>query len=295
MGTTDGRVVGVSRVIDNGSPAHRWNLVLMGDGYRTAELTQFAADVNSFAERLLAVEPFHRLRPAINVFRIDVESTDSGADDPAACGGTGAIARTYFDAAFCHNGVQRALTINQLTASQVLRDNVPAWHAGLVVVNSSIYGGTGGTVGCYSKAPLANEIALHELGHSAFGLGDEYSYYANCTADEGRDIYTGGEPSRPNVTKNTVRMTIKWGDLVRSSTNLPTMSNPDCANCDERPSTVAPGTVGTFEGAGYYHCGLFRPEHDCRMRTLGRPFCAVCARVIAPTLTPHLPMVATAA
>lgn len=59
------------------------------------------------------------------------------------------------------------------------------------------------------------------------------------------------------------------------------MSNPDCASVDMRPSPVPPGTTGLFEGAHYYHCDAYRPEYDCRMRTLGVPFCRVCRQVIA--------------
>jgi N-acetylneuraminic acid mutarotase len=58
------------------------------------------------------------------------------------------------------------------------------------------------------------------------------------------------------------------------------MSNPDCATVDSRPSTVPAGTVGCFEGAHYYHCRAFRPEHNCKMRELSVPFCQVCRQVI---------------
>jgi IgA Peptidase M64 len=43
---------------------------------------------------------------------------------------------------------------------------------------------------------------------------------------------------------------------------------------------VTAGTVGLFEGAKYFHCGLSRPEFDCRMRTSATGFCAVCRPVI---------------
>jgi IgA Peptidase M64 len=48
---------------------------------------------------------------------------------------------------------------------------------------------------------------------------------------------------------------------------MPTMSNPDCTQCDTTASTVARDVVGTFEGADYFHCGAFLPEYDCKMRT----------------------------
>ena len=45
----------------------------------------------------------------------------------------------------------------------------------LVVVNSSIYGGGGGGVGVFSLDGNATEIAMHEMGHTAYGLADEYA------------------------------------------------------------------------------------------------------------------------
>jgi hypothetical protein len=47
--------------------------------------------------------------------------------------------------------------------------------------------------------------------------------------------------------------------------------------------------VGTYEGAHYAHCGAYRPSYDCKMRKLGKPFCAVCRREIHEYLTPFDP------
>ena len=173
---------------------------------------------------------------------------------------------------------------------EAVNAHVPAWHVILVIVNSTTYGGSGGTVAVYSLAAGALQIALHELGHSAFGLADEYEYYTGCGIDTDRNNHPAGEPGEPNVTLETNRDIIKWRDLILPATAMPTMSNPNCANCDGRPSTAPPGTVGAFEGAHYYHCGAYRPEYNCLMRALDQPFCAVCRRVIDDTLQPFLPV-----
>src|SRR5437588_241843 len=109
MSTADGTVLGTTQVLSNGPTSEKWNLVILSEGYRNAEMTKFHSDAQSFVERLVAVPPFDEMRSAVNVFRIDVTSTDSGADDPSVCGGTGATARTYFDASFCNNGIRRLL------------------------------------------------------------------------------------------------------------------------------------------------------------------------------------------
>ncbi|MBZ4319245.1 M64 family metallopeptidase [Streptomyces huiliensis] len=291
MGTGDGAVVGTTKIVDNGPANARWNLVIMGDGYRSTELGQFATNAQSFVNTLFATAPFTALRAAINVYRVDVRSNDSGADDPTACGGTGAAPNTYFDAAFCNNGTRRLLTVNSSTALAVAGQQVPGWHMILVIVNSTVYGGSGGpSVAVFSLAPNANEIGLHEMGHSAFGLADEYEYYLGCGVDTNRNVHPAVEPAEPNVTIDANHATNKWRDLVAPATAMPTTKNANCSVCDPQPNPVGAATVGAFEGAHYYHCAAFRPQYNCRMRVLGQPFCAVCQRRIRQTLLPRLPV-----
>ena len=289
MTTTDGNIIGTDIVVNHGLPSRRWNLVVLGDGYRTSELIKYRYDVQNFIDKLKDTKPFDELWNAINIYRIDVSSTDSGADDPVACGGTGATPATYFDATFCGNGIQRLLIVNNTTAMQVASDRVPEWDMILVLVNNTVYGGSGGAVATSSTHPSASEIVIHEIGHTAFGLADEYEYYAGCGSGEiGHDVYTGPEPFEPNVTINTDRNTNKWRHLILPTTPMPTTSNANCSQCDPQPSPVPQGTVGTFEGAQYFHCGKFRPEFNCKMRALGPPFCAVCKEIIRNTFSPFL-------
>lgn len=289
MTTADGTVIGTTKIVDNGPAAQRWNLVIMGDGYTRTLLGKFGNNVQSFVNKLRTSPPFDSLFRAINVYRVDVSSTDDGADDPAACGGSGATARTYFDASFCNNGARRLLVVNNTTALTVAGNQVPQWNMVMVVVNSTVYGGSGGAVAVYSLASGAVNIALHEMGHTAFGLADEYEYYFGCGVDTDRNHHPAIEPTQPNVTINANRATNKWRDLIAASTAMPTTDNPDCTRCDPRPSPVPAATVGAFEGAHYYHCDAYRPQFNCMMRALGHPFCAVCKRRIRQTLQPYLP------
>jgi IgA peptidase M64 len=290
MTTSDGRIIGTTTIVDHGQRALRWNLVIMGDGYQQTQLGQYANDVQNFVNTLQSTDPFNIMWNAINIYRIDVTSTDTGADDPTACGGTGASPRTYFDASFCNSGIRRALIVNNTVAITVANNQVPEYDMIMVIVNSTIYGGTGGSVAVFSLAPNANEIGIHEMGHTAFGFADEYEYYAGCPSGETtQNRYTGPEPSQPNVTINTNRSSNKWHDLIIASTPMPTTSNANCSQCDPQASPVPRGTVGTFEGAYYNHCGAYRPEFNCRMRALSNPFCAVCRRIIIQILDPYLP------
>ena len=137
MSTADGTVIGTTRIVDHGSPANRWNLVIVAEGYRQTELAQFDNDAQRLVHRLLATRPFDELWCAINVYRVDVSSTDSGADDPVACAGTGAMPATYFDASFCHGGIQRLLLVNTTTVLNVVTAQVPQWHQILVIVKGA--------------------------------------------------------------------------------------------------------------------------------------------------------------
>jgi hypothetical protein len=279
MTTSDGSVQGTTQIFGAAPRNKAFNVVLLAEGFTAAEQSGFNTAAAEFFTALNATPPFASLTSFINVFRVNVTSTDSGADDPTAGGGTGATSRTYFDASFGAGNIRRALVCNSSTALQVAAAQVPELSLVLVVVNSPIYGGTGGSVGTYSLAAGATEIAIHESGHTAFGLADEYAYYAGG-AETGHDQHPPVEPGEPNVTTNLNRGTLKWRGDVLAATALPTMSNPDCSTVDLRPSTVPVGTVGCFEGAHYYHCGAFRPEYNCKMRELSIPFCRICSRVI---------------
>ncbi len=289
MGSSDGKILGSAKIVDAGLPAKRWNVVIVSEGYTEAEMPKFASDAKKVADTLLAAAPFNRLSRAINVFRIDVSSKNSGAKDPTKCGGTGLKPKTYFDASFCTNGIRRLLVGNNGRVLKVAGKQVPEWHVALLAVNSEVYGGSGGSVATFSTAPGAIEVALHEMGHTVFGFADEYEYYAGCGRDSGHNNHSGSEPSQPNITTNKNRATVKWRDLIKPATPVPTTSNADCANCDPQPTPVPAGTVGLFEGADYYHCKVYRPEFHCRMRSITNEFCAVCQQVIVKALTPFLP------
>jgi hypothetical protein len=276
MTTSDGAVLSTTKIIDNGPAARRRNLVILGDGYRASEMTKYHTDVQNFVNRLNATAPFDDLWCFINVYRVDVASTDSGADDPATCGdgttGTGATVDTYFDSTFCFNNTRRLLVGNSATALSVSRAQVPQGQVTLVIVNTPIYGGAGGAVAWFSTNPASAEIGIHEMGHTYFGLTDEYS--------DRDDNHSGSEPVAPNATVNTDRDTIKWRTFIQPTTPLPTTTNNDCTTNGPTTSPVAAGTVGAFEGADRARCRAYRPEFDCKMRTLSAPFCAVCKETI---------------
>ncbi len=171
----------------------------------------------------------------------------------------------------------------------VLDAQVPGWDQALVIVNSPVRGGAGGRIAVAANGGSDwKEVCVHELGHSLFGLADEYGYWEGCgTGETGRDTHSGLEPDEPNVTINSNRTTIKWAHLIEPATVVPTTVNADCSDCDPQGNPVPGGTVGAFEGAHYAHCGCYRPEFNCIMRQSDfGSFCAVCEEQICTVLAP---------
>lgn len=286
MGTSDGSILGTTKIVDHGPDTARWNLVIVGEGYRSTEMATYHTDVENFLTELRNAVPFEELFCGINVYRIDVTSTDSGADDPG-CGGNPAVtAATYFDATYCSMfggaPLERLLTVDEGSVLSVVNARVPLKHQVICIVNSAKYGGSGGTIAtCASGSP---EVALHEMCHSAFGLADEYGGDGTATP--------AGEPPEPNVTRDTNRATNKWRALIAAATPMPSQCDAGCgAGSTCVPPAVPPpaGAVGTYEGGKYSNCNVYRPLPNCRMRSNNVGFCPVCANVVRATLQPFQP------
>ncbi len=285
MGVADGAVLSTTKIVDHGPDASRWNLVILAEGFTAAQQDAYHVAAEALVNKLFATQPFRRMWCAINVHRVDVRSDETGTDDPAACPdipGTGATARTYFDTSFCKQSTSRLIYGDEALAVATATTAVPQVATTVVIINTTKYGGAGGNdVAWYTLEPTANEIAVHEIGHAAFRLADEYGDI-NAT-------WTGGEPPRPNVTTITARATTKWASLIAAATPLPTQENPGCAAQNPAASPVPKGTIGLFAGGSRAFCGIYHPEHNCMMRVLGEPFCRVCSDAIIARLAPHMP------
>lgn len=287
----DGTVVGKSLIVDHGSDAERFDLVIVSEGYTTEQLASFATQAEAFSNFFLDTPPFSSNCSAINVWRIDVASAESGVDDPSDCeGGSGTAVNSIFDGTYCADGAnRRLLRVNEAKVFGVLNDEVPGWDQALVLVNAPVYGGTGGQVAVAAVSGAYELVAMHEIGHAAFGLADEYPYWAGCDTDVDRDLHPSVEPAEANVTTVTDIAQLKWSSLVEDGTAIPTTENENCEACDPQSDpTPDDVVVGLYEGAHYYHCDGYRPEFNCMMRDFS-PFCPVCTARILATLEPFQP------
>lgn len=284
MGTADGAVLSTTKIVDHGPDASRWNLVILAEGFTATQQDAYHVAAENLVNKLFATQPFRRMWCAINVHRVDIRSDESGADDPACADipGSGTTARTYFDASFCQRSLSRLAHGNEALAVATATAAVPQMSATVVIINHTKYGGAGGQAAWYTLEPTAGEIAIHEMGHAAFGLADEYGSGTNTT-------WAGGEPPQPNVTSITGRTTTKWAPMIAAATALPTQENPGCSQHNPAASPVPQGTIGLFAGGREVYCGIYHPEHICRMRVLGDEFCRICSDAIIARLAPHLP------
>jgi hypothetical protein len=231
----------------------RINVVFLAEGYTTAEYDTFKNDATRQFSALINNEAWSRFADSINGFGIFVASAESGADDP----GTNTVRDTYFNGTFDTAGIDRLLTIDSdgmQKAYAILARTIPDYDIAIVLVNSTKYGGSGGSLVVTSVNTAANEIMLHELGHSFANLTDEY---VDDSTPPGADF------EYPNATKQTERGLVPWSEYILPSTSIPTASLSSTYPLET--------TVGLFQGAAY-QMTYYRPTNNSKMRSLDRPF-----------------------
>ncbi|MEK9521091.1 M64 family metallopeptidase [Streptomyces venezuelae] len=250
----------VARMVDNGSPADRLDIVVVGDGYTVSELPRFHADAQKKWAELTAVEPYTTYRGLFNVWTVDAVSNQSGVSgDPSP----GTVRDTALGSYFWCDEIERLLCVDQDKVDGYVA-KAPEADLVLVLANSTKYGGAGynersETLGYegISTASAGNEksgqVAIHETGHSLGKLADEY-FYADYP---GYERYEGPEPADSNITTLTADGMAAGGTKWHRWLGEP---SPDG------------GIVGAYEGGGYYATGLRRPTEDSLMRSLGKPF-----------------------
>jgi hypothetical protein len=251
--------IGVQKIRDTGPDNNRLVIVVMGDGYTAANLTAgaFESAAASLGAAIGSKSPWDVLFAATNMYRVDIESNEQGADHETY----GIYRDTYLNSSFWVENIERllALTGDGGYRAVVAADNLVGpgvWDVILVLVNSTKYGGSGGGIAVSSVHPSASEIVLHELGHSFANLADEYE-----------TAYPGYPPGdyEPNVDYDYSGPGLKWLVWVEAGTPLPTPETSPYFS-----------VVGAFEGARYLSSGIYRPYYNCEMRSLNLPFCPVC-------------------
>ncbi|TDJ00132.1 MAG: hypothetical protein E2O70_06290 [Candidatus Dadabacteria bacterium] len=250
-----------------------WTLVILAEGYRAQDIGSFNTHAQAFADLLFETEPFKTYKDNINIYSLETISVDEGAKDPTDCsGGTGAKPNTFFNASYCRpTKIRRLLTADYMKAHHTCERFVPKYNESIMIVNATLYGGSGQTRCAVYSTGAGHNVGLHELGHSAFGLGDEYNSYTGAKPSEPK-VYSGTPLSLPNVAVTISEAERKWND----SNPLSVKANPDCIHGNSGDTALADGEIAAVEGAYYHDCNIYRPQEVCLMRNINEPFCKIC-------------------
>lgn len=240
------QVFDVVPVLQNGSNDKRINIAVLGDGFTLAQQANFVSSAQSTINYLFTKSPYTEYKNYFNAYAIKVVSAETGVKHPGtATDVTEPVIpvsnpNNYLGSSFDF-GVHRCIYSNSTNkVAQVLAANLPDYDITYVLGNSTEYGGCGGTYAFASLNNSANEIVVHELGHSFGKLADEYWF--------------AGTGESPNKTQNSNAATIKWKNWVGTNT------------VGVYPYTESPS--------------WFRPHQNCEMRYLDRQFCSVCKEQI---------------
>ena len=303
----------IIKLHESGDPADKLDLLILGDGYTSAERRKFERDARRLTAELFATSPFKERQRDINVWGLVPVSSVSGVTRPSQHIYKHTPLGTTYDAF----DTERYVLTFENRAFRDIAANAP-YDAVEILVNSATYGG-GGIYGLYSTVAAdsvwAPYVFVHEFGHHIAGLADEYYTSAVAYLPSADRV----EPWEPNATALLDPAALKWKDLVTAGTPLPTPwpkeeferytkevqqrrrdvraanrpeSEMDALMREELAHDTAvlgsgphAGKVGAFEGANYEARGYFRPQADCIMFTRDHvPFCAVCLRAIGSSL-----------
>lgn len=209
--------VQIFRPLKNGDPHKKVDIVILAEGYTTAEKDKFKKDLSSRVDLFFEFEPFASNKERFNFYGVFSPSAQSGVDQPRK----DVFVNTTLNASFNALDLERYLLTEDNRRMRNLAAHVP-YDAICIMVNSDRYGG-GGIYNQYaiftSDGPANDFVAIHEFGHSFAGLADEY--YASSVAYN--DFYPKGvEPTEPNITALLVPERPKWPVTVSDKRAVPT-------------------------------------------------------------------------
>jgi hypothetical protein len=274
----------------NGDPAHRVDLLVLGDGFTASQEAAFTSAALEVMDGMFSISPYSDYRNYVNAAALFTPSLEEGADQPpyqvgcteygfgqTCCADSSAASvpprfvDTAFDATYCTRNIQRLLTVNGAKVFAAAAA-VPDWDQVIVIVNSPVYGGSGGGLSVISLHGSAIEVAQHEYGHTFAALADEYTTpypgYPPCS-----DTDDALPSCERNVTNETDRDFIKWAKWIDPLQAVPSAGQPPL-----------PTDAGLWSGARYVQSGMYRQGYICIMRALGRPFCDVAAEAYVQRL-----------
>lgn len=226
-------------------------IAILGDGFQADDQSDFNAYVDTVVMKALKDDAFGQDLGAFRIVRINADSADEGVTRVNAEGSVTTARNTAFDWRFSEDWNRCWMEPGPNTDARVSAALAAAGVTATYVVHVLNDAGFGGCRRGNSLAVTRGagwEVSAHEFGHMVGGLCDEYW--------NGTGTYSGPEPGCVNLTINTARASIKWGEFVAGTTPLPTTIG----------GSIGANTIGAFEGGGYDPNGLWRPNDNSRMR-----------------------------
>ncbi|WP_333596957.1 M64 family metallopeptidase [Chryseobacterium flavum] len=241
-----GQVFEKVSLLQSGSNDKRIIIAVLGDGFTSAQQSSFVSSAQTTVNYLFTKSPYKEYKNYFNAYAVKVISAESGVKHPGTATDVAEPVipvtnpNNYLGSTFDVN-VHRCIYSNSTNkVGQVLAANVPDYDITYVLGNSPEYGGCGGAYAFASTNSSANEIVVHELGHSFGKLADEYWF--------------SGSLESPNKTKTSNPSTVKWKNWVGLN------------------------GIGVYPHAE--SPTWFRPHQSCEMRYLNQQFCSVCKEAI---------------
>ncbi len=299
--------------IENGPASNHVDIVILGEGYTAAEMDKFRKDVTMLTDELFSVEPFKSRKADFNVRAVETPSATSGVNKPHP----GVFNRTPLSMSYGAFDSERYALSNDNRTIRDVAATVPYDYM-FILINERTYGG-GGIFNLYSTVAADNKfsryIFVHEFGHSFAALADEY--YTSDVSYQSPGVII--EPWEPNVTALLNPANLKWKELVKAGTPLPTpwsktefdtfsygiqnerralraanVPETEMESLFEREKNTSlemfdknkyKDATGAFEGGNYMQFGIYRSALDCIMFTRNKQeFCPACNKAISEVI-----------
>ncbi|KAI9293856.1 hypothetical protein K502DRAFT_325116 [Neoconidiobolus thromboides FSU 785] len=159
----------VRKIIDNGDPKNRIDVVFMGDGYTSKQKELFFNDIQRLTKEMFEGVTFKSWLPLFNIWAIHVDSKESGIgyDGPKD---------TAFQLTREAGQLRGIIPMNAGFAREICKlTGDKACDYPSIIANDDFYGGLGGEFVISTKSARTGTVVLrHEMGHNFVDVGEEY-------------------------------------------------------------------------------------------------------------------------
>ncbi|MDE6550000.1 MAG: hypothetical protein K2M44_00640 [Clostridia bacterium] len=155
---------------ENLSDEDAYVICIYGDGFMVNQQDKFFEAAKNNAEYVMKQSPLDELEPLIKIYAVGVVSNTDTIQ-------TGSVETdTYFHTHFNVNGIDRLMGYSGGAKLIKLNKVFCPYNDQVIILSNTLkYGGSSsGSVAIVSLATESRDIFMHEFGHSAAKLGDEY-------------------------------------------------------------------------------------------------------------------------